>query len=459
MTNRSLRTIAGGALGRRSFLRAVGAGALGLAGAALIGCTDGDDENGTNGTGGATSTPKVGGTQSPDVGTVSVLGIWGDEELESFEAVLEPWSDETDGEVDFTSSRDITALLTTRVEGNNPPDIAIPAEVGLMQQFAADNRLVSLEDLGVAAMVRDRYPEGFADLATVNNTLYGFFMKADTKATIWYSPRVFQERGWQPLTANSTWDDLIALSQRIRDAGMAPWSMGVESEGASGWPGTDWIQQIVLNVHGEEFYDQVVSGTAQFTDPRMKDAWERFGRIALTEGWVTQGGGEAINATGFQESAYPPFEDEPEAAMVYLGGFASGFIADQFSDLTPGEDYDFMPFPGGKVTGGANVVYAFNDDAGTRSLMEYLAGAEAQQVWVERGGFTSVNQDVGLDLYPDPVARKQAEQLTSAEVFRFDLDDAIGGNLQQAYFTGVTQYLADPSRLDQILASIEEARA
>jgi alpha-glucoside transport system substrate-binding protein len=90
--------------------------------------------------------------------------------------------------------------------------------------------------------------------------------------------------------------------------------------------------------------------------------------------------------------------------------------------------------------------------------MEYLAGADAQKIWVERGGFTSVNKNVELSAYPDDVARKVAEQLTGAEVFRFDLDDTIGGALQQAYFTGVTRYLANPADLDAILSSIESAR-
>jgi alpha-glucoside transport system substrate-binding protein len=111
------------------------------------------------------------------------------------------------------------------------------------------------------------------------------------------------------------------------------------------------------------------------------------------------------------------------------------------------------------VTGAANIVYAFNNDEATCSFLNYLASAEAQQIWVDRGGFTSVNTQISLDSYPDPVSRAQAEQLTAAAVFRFDLDDAIGGAVQTAFFTGVTDYLADPGSLDAILAEIEAARA
>ncbi|MCH8921200.1 MAG: hypothetical protein IIA23_10935 [Chloroflexi bacterium] len=90
--------------------------------------------------------------------------------------------------------------------------------------------------------------------------------------------------------------------------------------------------------------------------------------------------------------------------------------------------------------------------------MSHLASAEAQQIWVDRGGFTSLHTQIGLDSYPDVVAQAQAEQLTQSELFRFDLDDAIGGALQAAFFTGITDYLADPGSLDAVLAGIEAAR-
>jgi alpha-glucoside transport system substrate-binding protein len=397
--------------------------------------------------------------EEAEIGTVNVLGIWGDEELVSFEAMVDPWEADTGGSMAFTGTRDITTVLTTRVEGGDPPDVAIPAEVGRFQQFASEGELIPLSACeGLEETIKANYPQGFIDLGTVDGVLYGFFMKADTKGTIWYNPTFFTDNDYTPLTADSTFDDLIALSDEILAGGTAPWSIGVESGEASGWPGTDWIQQILLNEAGGAVYDGVIDGSIPFTDSRVKDAWEKFGEIALTEGYTVQEGAEGINATNFVDSTYPPFESPPEAALVYLGGFASGFITDQFPDAVAGEDYDFFPFPGGAVTGGANIVYAFNDDATTCSFLNYLASAEAQRVWVDRGGFTSVNSQVSLDSYPDPISQAQAEQLTTAEVFRFDLDDAIGGALQLAFFDGVTQYLANPDNLDSILTDIEASR-
>lgn len=413
----------------------------------------------------ATETTTAAPTQTGPIEDVDVLGIWGDTELEAFEAMYEPWQEENDASVNFTGTREITSQLVQRVEGNNPPDIALPAEIGLFQQFAREGLLTPLSACpGLEETVRAEYPEAFLELGTVDGTLYGFFMKADTKATIWYDPGFFEDNGYEPLTAESTLDDLVALSEQIaadRDAGVhdvAPWSMGMEAGAGSGFPGTDFIQQILLAEAGPDAYDGVIDGSVPFTDPAMKAAWERFGQFALTDDWVTQGDGSAINATNFTDAVYPPFEDEPSAAMVYLGGFASGFITTQFEDAQPGTDFDFFPFPGGDVTGSANIAYAFNNDPGTCSFLSYLASADAQQIWVDRGGFTSLNTNITPDSYPDEIAAAQADQLLNAETFRFDLDDAIGGALQQAFFTGIQDYLNDPGQLDRILSDIESAR-
>jgi alpha-glucoside transport system substrate-binding protein len=390
-----------------------------------------------------------------DTGTVNVLGIWGSSELDSFNAMVAGWN----GKVNFTGTREITSLLTTRVAGGNPPDVALPAEIGLFQKFAKEGKLTSLDKCpGLVDELKANYPQSFLDLGTIDGKLYGFFMKADSKATIWYNPKFFQSKNYKPLTADSKFDDLIALADQIKKDGLAPFSMGMEAGAGSGFPGSDIIQQIVLNDSGVSAYDGFVDGTKTLNDQAMTDAWEKFGKLALTAGNTAQGGAAGINATNFQDATYAPFQSPPRAAMVMLGGFGAGFIKTQFPNLKAGEDYDFMPWPGGAVTGGANIAYAFNANPATCSFLSYLAGADAQTVWVKRGGFTSLNKKVSPDSYPDAVSKKAAQQLATAKTFRFDLDDAIGGAAQQAEFKGITQYLQQPQTLNNILQSLQQAR-
>jgi len=98
------------------------------------------------------------------------------------------------------------------------------------------------------------------------------------------------------------------------------------------------------------------------------------------------GGADFILSTNFTSASYLPFESPPRAAMYFLGSFVQGFIEEQCPDLICEEDYSFFPFPPvdpqyeGTVTGGGDLLVMFNDTEAGRSLMEYLATAEAQEV-------------------------------------------------------------------------------
>jgi alpha-glucoside transport system substrate-binding protein len=354
------------------------------------------------------------------------------------------------------------------------------------------------------------YPSAWTDLGTVDGDLYAIFMKATNKGIVWYNPGVFAENNWQ---APKTWDEMIELSDTIAKGDQNPdfpWSVGVESGQASGWPGTDWIAQIFLGENGGEAYDQWVNHEIPWTDPMIKSAWEKFGQIVFTEGYIPGGATTALS-TNFQDASYLPFQDPPRAAMYYEGDFVQGFIAAQFPDLVAGEDYAFFAFPpvnpdvaapsaspatspvtpevspaipevspispetspagtpGASpaaepasqvpVTGGADLVVAFKDNATVRSFVEYLSTAQAQEIWVQRGGFTSVNNQVSLDAYPNELARQSAEMLVNAPVFRFGAGDVMPSAVQTAWWQGVLQYLQNPDQLDSILQNIESQAA
>ncbi|MEE9285475.1 MAG: ABC transporter substrate-binding protein [Dehalococcoidia bacterium] len=410
------------------------------------------------GDGDATPTP----AGAPKLGGVSVIHQWvSGGEPESFSAVVQPWEELTGGRVDDIGTRDLLAIVTTRVKGGNPPDIAALAAPGTMQKFVKDGELVALDSFLDMSKFRGEYSQAWIDLCTVDGKLYCIAWKASNKSTVWFNPTQLQAMG---MSVPTTWDQLLANSKRWADAGIAPWSIGVESGGASGWPGTDWIGQLVLSESGPDVYDQWINHEIPFNDSRIKSAWEKFGQIAVTPGYVP-GGANFILSTNFVPASYLPFESPPKAGMYFLGSFTQGFIEEQFPDLIIDEDYSFFPFPSivpqfaNAVTGGADLLVMFNDDPSSRSLMQYFAASASQQIWVGRGGFTSTNSRVSLDNYPNPLARKVAEQLTTANIFRFDADDIWGGELQAAFWKGILDYLADPSKLDSILADIEKVAA
>jgi alpha-glucoside transport system substrate-binding protein len=423
----------------------------------------------------------------PAGSTVEVLGVWGSTELESFQAMVAPWQEQTGGQMNFTGTRDLTAVLTTRIQAGNPPDVAILPNPGLVKQFATAGDLQPLGPMLDMTVIDQQYSAAWLDLGTVNGDVYALPSKATNKGIIWYNPNTFTTNGWD---IPSTWEEMISLSDSIVAAGGVPanpWSVGAEAGQASGFAATDWIAQIFLTKYGGDAYDQWVNHEIPWTDPRIQDAWEMFGTIVNTEGYVP-GGATAALATNFQDAAYLPFTDPPGAAMYYEGDFVQGFITAQFPDLVAGEDYNFFAFPSISeaatasatptataeaspsasaeasptaaametvVTGGADLVVAFKDTPAIRSLISYLATPAAQTIWVERGGFTSVNSEVSLSDYPDPIAMQSAEMLVNATVFRFGAGDIMPGAMQTAWWAATLQYLQTPGALESILASLE----
>jgi len=384
-------------------------------------------------------------------GVVSVLGVWGGDEARSFDAAVAPFTQETGTQVAFEGTRDLPVVLPIRVAAGNPPDLAILPNPGQMVEFAKTGDLVAIDAFMDMEQLGSDYAQSWLDLGSYGGTLYGVFYKAAIKSLVWYSPAAFEAKGY---TVPTTWDELTALSDQIVADGSVPWCLGIESGAASGWPATDWVEDIMLRTAGPDVYDQWVDHTIPWTDAAVKTAWEYFGQIARNEGYV-YGGTTGVLTINFGDSPAPLFDDPPGCYMHRQASFITGFPAFE------GQDYAFFPFPsidatyGVPALGGADLIVMFNDTPQARALMEYLASPEPQEIWAARGGFLSPNKRVSLDVYPTATDRAMAEALTGAEVFRFDGSDlmpaAVGSG---SFWTGTLDYVGGVD-LDSVLATIE----
>lgn len=390
-------------------------------------------------------------------GSVSVVGVWGGNELESFMAMVKPFEEATGVKVEFEGTRDLNAVLTTRLQGGNPPDVAALPGPGQMAEFARGGKLVPLDGVLDLAAMKEQYAQSWIDLATVDGKVYGVFVKAALKGLIWYSPKAFKAAGYE---VPKTWDELQQLTDRIAKDGKTPWCVGLESGAASGWPATDWIEDIMLRTAGAQTYDKWYRHEIAWTDPAVKRAWELFGAIAANPKSV-YGGTQAVLSTNFGESPFPLFTDPPGCYLHHQATFIQDFIQKQYPNLKPAEDFDFFAFPPidpnvpKAVEAAGDLVGMFKDTPQARALITYLTTPEAQAIWVKRGGALSPNRKVSLDQYPDPLSRRGAEILTSAEVVRFDASDLMPEAVNSAFWKGTLDYVQNPQRLDEILAGIE----
>ena len=414
------------------------------------------DDNASPGGGGSAGS---GGEGEQLGGTISILAVYADAEQESFMAMIQPWADEHGVEIQYSSTRDINAQLTTQIAGGNPPDIAGLPGPGPMAQFARDGDLVPLTDVIDMDTYSSQYDSGWINAGTVDDQLVGIFTKVSVKGLIFYNPQAFEAAGY---TVPEDFDGVTALVDQIAADGTPPWGIGLESGAASGWPGTDWIEDFVVRQSGPDVYDQWVAGELPWTSPEITSAFEAFGAWASDPEFVA-GGPQAVINTNFGNGGDCLFSDPAECYLHHQASFITGFFEDNFPDVAvAGETYDFFPMPGIEfegVTTGGDLFGMFNDTPQARSLIQYLTTPEAQQIWVERGGAISPNKEVPVDAYPDETSQRFAQILLDAETTRFDASDLMPSAMNEAFFGAVLDYVQNPENLDSILADLDAVQA
>jgi alpha-glucoside transport system substrate-binding protein len=388
------------------------------------------------------------GTAEEVSGTVSMMGIWTGEEAESFEAVLEGFQEQQpDVTVNYNAVGDqIPTVLATRVEGGNPPDVATAPQPGLVNDFFEQGALQPLEF--AAGEIRDNFPGGAYEFATFDDEIYGFLFKAANKSTIWYNVELFEQAGVEP---PETFEELLEVAQTLRASGTQAYSLGADV----GWPMTDIFENIYIRQSGPEMYDQLADGEIPWDDQSVKDALELMAEIVGDTENIPGGTSGAVN-TDFPTSVVNAFKADPDAAMVLEGDFVGGEILAN-TPAEPVEGFDVFDFPSidgsePMVVGGGDTMIMFNDTPAARALIDYLATPEAAEIWAERGGFSSANQNIDTNVYPDEISQRTAEALAEADVFRFDLSDlqpaAFGATVGQGLWQEFVEFLRDPDDVD-----------
>lgn len=391
---------------------------------------------------------------SEDVsGSIAIMAIWAGEEQESFQAVIDGFTElYPNVSVSYTSGGDnLAPLLSTAVEGGNPPDIAAVGQPGLMSGFAEQGALQPIDDLRDAIV--ESFGESVADVGAIDGTQYAVMFKGANKSTVWYNVASFEEAG---VEAPATWEELSEAAATIKAAGITPYSVGVDV----GWPITDLFENVYIRTAGVEMYDQLTRHEIPWTDQSVKDALTIMADVVGDPANLAGGTDGALEAQ-MPDSVAKVFTDSPEAAMVIIGDFAPGVTE---TTLEPETGYNVFTFPtieGSEpaVVGGGDLFLQFKDSPAADAFLEYLTTAEAAEIWAARGGFSSPNKNIDLGVYPDEITRTTAGALSEADVFRFDMSDlqpsAFGGTPGAGLFKHFTDFVANPDDIDGITEKME----
>src|SRR5262249_21282304 len=148
------------------------------------------------------------------------------------------------------------------------------------------------------AVVRQAYGDYLTAAVSEGSALYGLPVDLNTKGIVWYPKPEFDAAGY---TIPTTWDQLISLTKQIAADGREPWCVGFSSGPSSGWPGTDWIEALLLRVAGTDVYDQWAAHKLPFDSAPVREAMQMFGDVVFPDGFV-RGGAESISRRGFTDA-------------------------------------------------------------------------------------------------------------------------------------------------------------
>ena len=386
--------------------------------------------------------------------TITILGTLTGVGEDKLRTAMAPFTEATGVEVVYEGTDAFTTLVPVRVDSGNAPDIALFPQPGLMLDFAEAGQMIPLTSFMDRDTLTAAYNDYLLDLVSVNNDVYGLWMRADVKSLVWYNPQAFEAKGY---TLPNTWQELMALTDQIVADGSVPWCIGMESGKATGWVGTDWIEDILVRQAGPQIYDQWVNRAIPFADSQVKAAFETFGTIARNPDYV-YGGTTGVISIPFGDAPRPLFDNPPGCYLHRQASFIVEFLPDS---VEPGTNLSVFPLPpmdpeqGSAVLMGGILFGVFNDTPAVQALMAYLATPEPHEIWAGLGSYISPHQQVRLEAYPDDLTRRQAEILQDADILRFDGSDLMPGAVGTGTFwSGIVDYV-NGQDLDTILEDID----
>ncbi len=377
-----------------------------------------------------------------------------------FENSVKDFEDKTGIDIQYQGTKEFEANISIRVEGGDAPDIVDFPQPGLLLSLVKKGYGVDLNKVIDNAWLKKNYKQAWLDMGTMagkNGTIMaGIWNRVNGKSLVWYPKKDFDAAGYKVPT---TWDELIALSDQIVKDGDTPWCIGIESGAATGWPMTDWIEEMMLRTTTPENYDKWVKGELKFDSPEVRKAIDYVTKIWFNDQYV-YGGRAGIATKNFGTDApQPMFEKPPKCWLHRQGNFIITFFPE---GLKPGEDYDFFYFPAidpakGRPVLVAGDIYAmFNDRPEVRAVIQWFSTAESLKTWVQAGGAISPHNDSSMDWYTNYVDKGVADIIANATVVRFDGSDQMPGAVGSgSFWKQMTSYVSGSIDLDTALKDID----
>jgi alpha-glucoside transport system substrate-binding protein len=373
---------------------------------------------------------------SDDPVTIEVLGPWESPgEVGQFETVISAFENaDRNVDVRYVGTRDVSQVLRARSERGSPPDIAVFPRLHDLRSYVDSGALRPLD--GIPELAPER-------VIRIDHKAYGVSIAAHVKSLVWYAGA---PRSWEALTLDET---------AMLAAGREPWCLGMSSPPLSGWPGTDWIEDLMLD-SGVDVYDDWTAGRLPWTVGPVKEAWTAW-KQRIAAGTLPAERIHPALLTRWDDAGLALFGRPPGCLLHH----AASFNANNYG----GNTVSVNPFPRAPGGGGTliseDVLGVFRDSAAARAFVRFL-GDPAQRAGHDAWRTASGGTHMVLGL--DPVGGRGPNQglfdgmLATGTLCR-DASDQMPPAVTEAFQHAVMRFLQDPNRLDALLADLDAVAA
>lgn len=253
---------------------------------------------------------------------------WRQEDRAVYEALIDQFEAANPGiTVNFETheAANYNTILSTALAGGEGPDVMMVRAHGAFETVASGGYLLPLDNTNVPGLDALPAPALAAETLRADGKVYAVPFASQTMLVI-YNKAIFEQFG---LEEPSTWAELEAVAQTLKDNGIFPFANGT----ATAWQNETIVTALGASIIGQDFYEDLMAGEADFTDARYVEALAAVDAMA-----------KANFPEGFIGIDYPSAQQLFTAGLA--GMFAGGsFELSNFKNQNADLDLGVFPAP------------------------------------------------------------------------------------------------------------------
>jgi alpha-glucoside transport system substrate-binding protein len=398
-------------------------------------------------------------------GNSKTVTIWTSNDqpvIDGLNKVLAPEAKKKGITVKFKKVNDINTLVMTSIQANKAPDIAMIPQPGVVADIVKRNKAFPLDNVVDMSALKSSMTAGTLEAGTVKGKLYGLLLSMNVKSLVFYNKKAWAAKG---LKAPTTLAELEQLTDQLKSKDSYPWCMGLQDPGgASGWPATDWLEDLVARYGGVDKYNDWVSHKIKFDDPIVKQAGQEVEKLLFTDGNVAGGAKGAAN-NNWQTVANPMFASntKPGCWMQKQGNFITGFYPKAVQADLDGSVgvFGFPPAEAGgenPTLGGGDLATLLNNSKNAQEVMKLMAQTNLGNEAAKSGAYISPHKDFDTSLYPNTIVKGAAEVAYKSTSFLFDGSDVMPASVGSgSFWKQMVAWFAGEESLDKALSAIDDS--